>query len=384
MPKIRRGPTSYKRRNAKNYTHREAQARLNETVEPFNRQVENSLFVNSVEIDYYQSQVIGKPCTCEKIEVRPEYNTITADGPDETNVEPVIPTVDDDSSAGIGIELQDDNLFGDGPAEKLYGASVVDVSDNDSFPDDDIPEEVYREVTTKEGDSQFAETTMFGSNANCGICYRLGYQPGYVSYGKQRYVLTTWDIECIGSYTINTANTPNTMLRQGPVANHTFVEFMISVPKYFRSCVFSVRNNTQILTSEKLYVEGHPMSLQTLRHYAGREMKLKTTAQGFTHVVIEFDLGLDKVRANLGPESQTLDYQRLEALANFPVVLPPSIHAVNTGDVIVIRDRKLVLKVQDMERKITSDKRQLEWVVQTRVVQRTEPLRDIAKGIKVL
>lgn len=385
MSRIRRGVRSHKRGNARNYTHRQAQARLQETVKPFNQQVENSLYVNAVEVDYYQAQgKIGKPCTCEKIEIRPEHSTISDPGGDETNVEPVVPTSEEDSSAGLGISLQDDDLFGDSPAEKLYGESVFDVSDNDNMPDDDIPEEIYRDITTKEGDVAFSETTMFGSNANCGICYKLGYQPGYKAYGKQRYVLTTWDIERIGSYTILSAETPNRLRRQGPITDYSFVEFSVHVPKYFKSCIYSVRNNTQILTGEKILVGNRPLTMDTLRQYAGKEMSLQIKAAEFSHVVMEFDLGLPKVRANLGPESQALDYSKLEALSNFPVVLPPSIHEVSNGDILVVKDRRLVLKVMDKERKITADKRQLEWMVQTRIVQRTEPLREIAKGLKIL
>jgi hypothetical protein len=385
MARVRRGSSSYKRGNARNYINEQAQRRLDETVKPFNKQVENSLFVNAVEVDYYQIQSrIGKACTCEKIEVRPEHKTMHNNGPDDTNVEPVIPTVDEDSSTGLSIQLQDDNLFGDSPGEKLFGETVFDVSGNDMFKDDDIPQEVYEDATRKEGDVSFSETSMFGTNANCGICYKTGYQPGYHAYGKQRHLLTTWDIERIGGYTMVSASTPNRMRRQGPIADYSFVEFQIHVPKYFVSCTYSIRNNTQILPAEKILVEGRPLTKDTLVNYAGKMLTFRINALEFSHVVLEFDLGLPKVRANLGAESQALDYSKLDAISNFPVVLPPSIHEVNNGDILVAKDRRMVLKVMDKERKITADKRQLEWMVQTRIVQKTEPLRDIAKGLKIL
>lgn len=384
MSRIRRGTSNRIRKNAKNYTHKQAQARLEETVRPFNRQVENSLFVDAVEVDYYQVQSkIGKACTCDKIEIRDEHKTVTG-GSNQHHIEPVVPTAEEDSSSHLSIELQDDNLFGDSPAEKLYGETVYDVSGNDNLPDDDIPEEIYRDLEKGEGDVAFSETTMFGSNANCGICYRVGFQPGYKAYGKQRHILTTWDIINLGSYTIVSTTAPNAIRRQGPITPYSFVEFVLPVPKYFKSCVFSVRNNTRVLEGERILLNGQPLTLASLRSFAGREIRIRVTAQEFTHVVVEFDLGLDKVRANLGPENQALDYTRMDALSNFPIVLPPSIHEVSTGDIVVVRDRRLVLKVMDMERKITADKRQLEWMVQTRLVQRTEPLRDIAKGMKIL
>lgn len=384
MARIRRGTGGKLRKNAKNFTHKQAQARLQETVAPFNKQVDNSLRVNAVEIDYYQTQnKIGRPCTCDKIQIYDEQKTRDG-GSNSNHIEPVVPTVDEDSSSRLDIELQDDNLFGDGPAEKLYGENVYDVSGSDNLKDDDIPDEIYRNMLAGEGDVAMSETSMFGSNANCGICYRVGFQPGYKSYGKQRTLLTTWDIKDISSYNVVTTETPNKMRRQGPKTDYTFVEFTLFVPKYFKSCIFSIRNNTQILQGERIRAFNQPLTLKTLKDNAGKEIVVRVDALEFTHIVVEFDLGVQKTYANLGPESQALDYSKMDALSNFPLVLPPSIHEVNTGDVIVIKDRKLVLKIIDLERKITADKRQLEWTVQTRLIQKTEPLRDIAKGMKIL
>lgn len=384
MANISRGIRNRPRKNARNYTQREAQKRLDETVKPFNRQVENSLFVNAVEVDYYQTQAkIGRPCTCQKTEIHPEHYNVRDDMSISTT-EPVVPTAEEDSSAGLGIRLQDNNLFGDSEAEKLFGETQFDVSGGDYIEDEDIPEVLQGNVERKEGDVELTETSMYGNNARCGICYKTGFQPGFNAYGKKRFVLTTWDIAGINGYTIMSAKAPNSMRRQGPVQQYTFVEFEINVPKYFKSCLYSIRDNTQVLQGERMYVEGKQLSMALLRKYAGQSMLIRVTAKEFTHLVLEFDLGLEKVKANLGPESQALDYTKYEAISNFPLVMPPSIHEVNVGDIVVIKDRRLVLKIIDRERKITSDKRQLEWMVQTRIVQKTEPLRNIAKGMKIL
>jgi hypothetical protein len=125
------------------------------------------------------------------------------------------------------------------------------------------------------------------------------------------------------------------------------------------------------------------LSIDLLRTFAGRNIPLEVRALEFTHVVIEFDLGVDRIRANLGVESHTLDYERLEAIENFPVILPPTIHEVEVGDVIVIPDRVLALKITDKERKITATKRRLEWSVQTRLLQKLEPLRHINRGTRI-
>lgn len=388
MARVQRGPKSYKRRNAKNFTNRQAQARLNETVEPFNTQVENALFVNAVEVDFYQAMDdIGRPCTCEKVEIVPEHHhtTITTDSNDEaTSASPVIPTPDDDN-AGVSIKLQDNDLFGDSGAEKMYNDVIhFDVTDQsiDDY-DDDIPEALYEETEKLEANSDYEETALFGSASNCGICYKTGFQPGYKVYGKQRHVLTNWDLDELNGYIVRTSDTPNTIVRQGPKQDYTFASFVLNVPKYFTGCTYSIRNNTQVL-SDKLYMEDYVLTLDMLKRFAGRSIYIKTNAEAFTHIVLEFDLGLNKLRANLGSESESLDFSKLESISNFPVILPPSVYDVSVGDIIVVHGRRLVLKIVDKERKITADKRQLEWSVQTRLVQKTEAIRHIARNFKLL
>lgn len=385
MSRIRRGTNGFKRGNARNFTQKQAQARLEETVKPFNRQVENSLYVDAVEVDIYQVNKVGKPCTCEKTPFSLTSGVEQHSAGRGAEVGALAPMEDDALQNAGSVTLQDDDIFGDSSAEKMYGASAFDVS-GDLLQDDDIPEALYMDYDRMEespGDESHSDGSMFGANANCGICYRSGFQPGYTALGKQRFVLTSLDIEKVGSYIVTTSDTPNRFKRQGPRTPSAFVDFVIAVPKYFKSCTYSVRDNTDILR-ERLYVEGQPLTGATLKHYAGYSLVVRVQAESFTHVVVEFDLGVDKVRANIGAETKALDYTRLEALGSFPVILPPSVNRVQNADILVIKSRRLVLKVLDIERKITADKRQLEWSVQTRLVQRTEPLRNIHQGIKIV
>lgn len=377
MSRISRGTPSHKRVRARNYTKNQAQKRLTETVAPFNKQTENSLYVNAVEVDYYQIQDrTGIPCTCEKTEVLPQHNNLTRD----TNIPPVIPTQQEDSSVGLGIELQDDDLFGDSRAEKVMNSVEVDVSgdtDGPFMPDAHINEE-------PEGNTDYTEGMFLGSNVDCGICYRAGFLPGYKAYGKQRHVLTNYDITGIKDYLVDSTASPHTIKKQVNT-NKPYVEFVVLVPKYFASAIFSIRNNDEILRGASMFDEyGQIITMETLRTFAGNDMTLRIKEDVFTHVVIEFDMGNDKLLANIGTESQTLDYNLLETISNLAVVLPPSLHEVRSGDVMVIKNRRLALKVIDKERKITSDQRRLEWVVQTRVLQPTEHLKHIAEGYKLI
>ena len=103
----------------------------------------------------------------------------------------------------------------------------------------------------------------------------------------------------------------------------------------------------------------------------------------FTHVVLEFDLDVPKLRANISGEQAALDYERLTTISDITVILPPTLAEVEPGDILILKKRNLALKVRDKDRKITADKRRLEWSVSTRVLQPTEALRNIANGFKL-
>lgn len=377
MSRISRGTPLLKRKNAKNYTQNEAQKRLNETVASFNRQTVNALFVDSVEVDYYQVQdETGYPCSCEKTESMPQYNQIN------NNVPPVVPTQKKDSSEGIRIRLKENDLFGE-RAERIMDSMSIDVSGHDDHPHS--PRNLLSEIDAKNsGNVDYENGVFFGSNVQCGICYRAGFQPGYKAWGKQRHVLTHKDIENVLNYWTNTTKAPHTICKQVDV-KESFVEFKIVVPRYFSHIIYSIRNNEKTIEREYLYSDKNiQLKLSDFVECAGKEIVFRVRAPEFTHVVIEFDIGNQKLFVNVSTESQTLDYSLLETIGNMSVVIPPTVHEVKPNDVLVLKKRRLALKIIDKERKITSDQRRLEWMVQTRVLQATEGLKYIADGFKML
>ncbi len=373
MTRIVRGHTNIKRVHAKNFIQEAAQKRLTETVASFNKQTHNSLTVDAIEVDYYQIQDrTGVPCTCEKTEVMPQFAEIP-----ESNVPPVIPTQKKDSSSGIQINLKNNDLFGDSNAERIMDALVVDVSGYSKEAEKAINKE-------PEGNVDYENGLFLGANVQCGICYRAGYQPGYKAYGKQRHVLTNHDIENLYDYLVDSTQSPHKIIKQTESKN-AFVEFKVSVPKYFSSLTFSLRNNTEILKGARIYsTNGEVLTIYHFRESAGKHLGIRVKDKEFTHLVIEFDPGNPKLLVNIGVESQTLDYTMLETIGNLPAVLPPSIHEVKSNDILICKKRRLALKVIDKERKITSDQRRLEWVVQTRVLQPTEAIKFIADGFKLI
>jgi len=371
---IKRGTNSISRTHARNYTHEHAQKRLEETVAPFNQQVENSLRVDAVEIEYYQiQQKIGVPCTCEKCATSP----IMHDGRD-TNVQPVIPMKDDDSS-GVHMTFQDDDIFGDSVAERIFNDSddrVLNVSGDDTHFAHEIPD-------GPEGNEAFADGLAPGGSVNCGVCYRTGFQPPYKAYGKQRYLFTNYDIEQISGYYVNTTKAPHVIEKAAPDAVG-FVMFKTVVPKYFKSVTVSIRDNLLLLLGEKLLrTDGQPMTVSDLRSYAGREVNFLVKCDSFTHIVLEFELDVPPLYANISGEQAALDYERLTTISDISVILPPSISQVEPGDILIVKNRNLVLKVRDKDVAQTATKMKLQWQISTRVLQPTEPLRNIANGFRM-
>lgn len=361
------------RRNARNYIQEEAQKRLDETVPSFNQQTLNALDVNSVEVDYYAVHDSGKPCTCDKTEALPEFT----EGDYEGNMPPIIPHSDDSvTNERVEVTLQD-SIFGE-DAEQNYSDDVLDVIDEEYNVGYNIDQELNH---NHDHNVPFEDGLLHGTNVKCGICYRRGFTPSYTSLGKSRYVLTNYEIENIEGYYIDRTQAPHKFIRQ---VDSGYVEFRVSVPKFFKSLTYSVRNNIAETSGCKLYdINGTIITRTVLDTYKGQTMNFKVSQKEFTHVVLEFDLGVPKVRVNISGESISLDYRRLDANTNFTVILPPTIPKVSNEDVMIIKDRGLALKVTNVVPKQTATKRLLEWEATTRVIQPTEDVKRIHTGYKL-
>lgn len=360
MP-IKRGPRNNPRKHARNIISEQAQARLTETVAAFNNQVQNSLAVDAVKVVLYQvNRLIGRPCTCHMT------NAVRAPG---SNMAPVIPDADRDND-GFELDLQDDDIFGSSLSDKIMNDDVIDVSGG---TDDGL-------LGVSEPDDENFEDGLMQGSVNCGICYRSLRQPGYKPYGMQRTLFTNYDIEDISGYTVDSTSAPHAFVQE---RGDGFVAFKLIVPKYFKSVTFSVREDLDVLRERPRTEEGDELKIEHLRRYAGHTMNVYIKAMRFTHVIFEFDLGLPRINANIGGENTTLDYDRLQTMSDIPIVLGPEIADVNEGDIVCIPERGLYMKIRDKERKITADQRRLEWVCSTRVLQPTEPLRNIARGYRL-
>ena len=367
----KRGKRLHERKHARNFIQQEAQKRLDETVPAFNRQTLNALDVNAVEIDYYAVHYGGRPCTCEQVEMLPEFTENR-----EGNTSPIIKHALDNTNQRVEITLQED-IFGEA-AEQDYTDDVLSVMDEELHIDYRTDAETNHD---NHGSVPFEDGVLAGNNVKCGICYRRGISPAYTALNKNRYVFTNFDIENIDGYFIDRTDMPHKFKKQ--IASG-FVEYSVTVPKYFKSLTYSIRNNIEELFGVKLYdTSGTEITRAILDSYRGKTMRFRVTEREFTHTVLEFDLGAEKVRGNLSGESVALDYRRLDTNNIFTVILPPTIPVVSNQDVLIIPKRGLALKVTNVTPRQTATKRLLEWEATARVIQPTEDVKRIHTGYKL-
>jgi hypothetical protein len=358
---IKRGPANVRRNHARNFIQKQAQARMDETVKAYNHQVSNSLAVNAVQVILYQvERQVGRPCSCCMTNVQIPGSV--------SNVTPTIPQRDRETG-GIEFGFQDEDIFGTEMDANIF--NDVDVRDVSGMQRD----EGVQRIETEE----FEDSVGQGS-VNCGICYRSLKQPGYKAYGMQRAVYTHYDIERIEHFHLDSTSTPHAFVREH---NEGFVCFRVMVPKYFKSAIVSIREDLYVLREKPRRKDGKEITIADLRRHAGQFIEVYISSERFTHFVIEFDMGIDRLNANIGGETTTLDYDRLQTMSDIPIVLGPEVSDVNEGDIVCIPERNLFLKIRDKERKIMQDQARLEWVCSSRVLQPTEPLRAIAKGYKL-
>lgn len=353
---VKSGNEKRTRSNAKNFTYEQAQKRLTETVKPFNQQVINSLFVDAVECNYFMVQDrTGRPCSCQK-------QSIATDG--NTNVPVSAP--EPRASGGNGmfeLVLQDGDFLGE-KAER----NIIDVTG-------DVPI-----IQVADSESTF-EDGIFGANSvNCGICHKIGLQPGYQPYGKQRVLLTHYDVAELRSFQIDRSEQPHLMRITDKSG---YVEYKVKVPLVFTKVRFRIYENHAPVQDIPTMRDGRPIDVLFFRQCAGHETIIRVHSS-HTHVILEFDLGIPPMRVNISGENKSIDYERLETMSDITVILPPTIHEVNARDIIIIGGRRLALRVTDKDRKITADKRPLEWSVTTRVLQPTEQIKRIDDLRKLL
>ncbi len=364
---IKRGTNTIRRRNAKNFTHDIAQRRLEEAVVPFRQQILNSLEVDAVEIAYFNIQrKVGAVCSCTG-----SVEAVEPSGRGSMDV--TVPNRHKEEMTG-SIQLQDDNIFGGDLGQRIY----QDDLDDEDFVDESIDLSGSSPIQFNDMGIEMESFTGGSGSVNCGICYRTGHIPPFKPVNSVRVLLTHADIEDSENYFINRTILPFLLEKSSPDVDDFWVKFSIPVPKYFKSVSVSVRNNLFHMPEYHLEdSEGVPVNLNSFKEAAGSELTVYCTGERFTHIVVDFELDVKPILANISQEGQSLDYNRLITIGDIQVTLPPTLSSVENGDILIVKNRNLALLVRDKQWKATADRVTFGWTASTRVVQISESFRNL-------
>ena len=362
------------RRHGNNYIGRQADARLQEIIRPAQQRGLNALNVDSFPVMYFRRANSSVACTCQKAPALPE-EAISMD-PHQGLPEHIRPDIVVDSDEDIVID-HTAPLFGTRNTNGYYDENDTGPGMGGGIVDDE-------EIVEDDEDARSQER-LFAMSTDCGICYRNGMVPGYELYGHDRKVLTTAVVTDVYGYSIDYVAAPNRFCQVDP--QDGYVDFSFHVPKYFEHMRFSVRDNGNHMPEESLFLPTeHPQVLTAaaVRAAAGTELTVRIRAPFFTHVVVDFDLGVEPVVASLAQDTKATDWTIFDTMGTLTIVLPMTIGSVETSDVLYVPGRKRTLKVSDVTYLRTASNKNMDWQVQTRVLQPQEALRRIWQANKLV
>ncbi len=348
---VQRGTPNINRIHAKNYIQDEADKRLKEVTRPYQQQGLNALGVDYHEVLLFLRKMSSAACTCREVQMETELgnapiNVTTSGGSHEISIDWRRP------------------VFGESGEHRFEEEDGTELGDYDF--DDSEPVQHANQ--------------LIESSADCGICYRTGFLPGYEQYGKRRYVLTTYDIVDQHAYTIRRTSAPHVFQR---LHQNGWVEFEITVPKYFKSVHYSIRNNVELLDNQ-ITTQSGICDFAYLQANAGKKTRLRVSAEEFTHAVLTFDMGTDTVRANIAQMSRATDWTLFSTIGNINVILPMTIPELTNGSYIIVPKFGIALIVTDVTYLRVADGNNLDWSVNTRVSQPQEAVTRIHKGFPLL
>lgn len=362
MP-VNRGVPGTSRIHARNFTHQQAKQRFQEAIPAIQETGLNALQVDSYEVLLFRRVYSTEVCTCR------QSNLVT-----RSEDESFSGTVQEPSFGSLR-EQQDELVIN-------WGASAF----GEQFDHTVEPDEMPNLSTNDDGydfDDEQGISGLEGPAVNaldetpaCGICYRHGFIPGYEQYGQQRTLFTTNDVVGISGYTINRSAAPHIFEK---VVDDGTVSFELSVPKYFKSVSFSIRNNFEVL-DDKLLFSGNFLSLAALKANAGKTIVVECDAEEFTHIHVVFDVGAEPILANIAMLSKMTDWQQFEAIGTLNVVTHTDLNDFPVGSLFIIPKKGMGLRTTDVPILRPASGQSLDWSVNTRYMQPQEALKYIHKG----
>ena len=350
--------------NAKNYIGREAQRRMDEVIRPMQEQGLNALNVDSILVELFQTVPSNLECTCRKVQILES----SVQGNNASN--PLMKT-----RSNTEIELKWNR--------PLFGTKNETPQVGDDFDEDDMS--ISDDDDTENTGALGTAAQLFGTSVDCGICMRTGMVPGYSSYGRQRVLLCSHHLEAMHGFLLMQNEAPNVLESQHP---ESYVEYALTIPKYFKGARIGLWDNKNLISTnaqEFMSINSTAVSMSLFRAHAGKTIPLRlSNIDRFTHLVIDFDLGLEPVRVNVAQMTRATDWTMLDTLGQLNFILPMTVPQVNNGDVIYLPTRKQVFKVSDVTHMQTALNEKLDWNAQSRVVQPHETLHNLRKGGKLI
>ncbi|UAW53002.1 hypothetical protein pEaSNUABM23_00220 [Erwinia phage pEa_SNUABM_23] len=368
MSWIERGKQRNKYDRHKTYETERVQKRLNSIQEVVKSKVEQALAVDATDIVIFKKAKMGLTCSCNKVE-----NDIF------DNQDGALKSLGRESSSmdgGVKIGTVSKGMFGG-------GRQVVTLDDIDDGMNAAMDAADLMGIDTGE---EFDVKWDGGNVANCGICYRQGVVPGFVSTGYIYNVVTHHHIQNASGYTLDQSTSPATFRQQ---RKDSYVDFDQLIPKYFTQATYSVRLNESMLPAfprPMLVLNGVEVELTAanLEPWRGKHVTLRVKGvEAFTHCTLVFDLGVPPVKGNISEEANVLNYDQELTVGNITVVLPARSGPLEPEDILVLPFKNYVLKVMEAPKKRTARNEQWEWVCTTRPVQRKEVAYNIFNGFKI-
>lgn len=374
-------------RKGQNFTHDTANRRLQEQLPVFRDKIDNSLRVDAVDVIVFRKARLGLPCSCRKLPLTTELGDML---PDHSSTEEHDGTKTstfglgrsgESVGGGIKFDLGNKSIFGESSVEQKQPTArerpvVSEVELGDLVSATAQPDSL--------GDPQdFMETGFEAGFENCGICYREGFVPAFEAHNWKYQVMAHHNLVDIYGYTEDRSAKP---LMYEQTDEDGFIEFSVTVPKYFTEAHYSIRNNTDVYgAQQRLYTSaGDPISSAYLNMHRGNEMRVRVRdVLDFTHAILMFRLIDEPVTANFSEEQDMLNYENEMTIGDLNVILSHKVGSIRSGDIIVAPKRNLVLKVTGAPRKSTADKQMWEWALTCRTLQRSESLHQLFKVFKI-
>jgi hypothetical protein len=291
--------------NAKNFTAKLAEQRRIEIQKARQNFQQNSFLVDSPVIIYYSQIRNGYTCTCHAYEKPVEAE----------NVLTVEPTLVNHTNKVTEISY---STLSKSP---MFGSSLPVESNIEDLLLDDTE-------TAESSSTHPLFGTLFNKGSDCGICMRTGFSPLFSPVGRQFYALTTHNVSNLDGYYVDTTATPH-LFKHIPEGRSLFT---FKVPKYFKTCSYRIFNNVQPL-EENLYVGAVALNKDLLNLARGQELVVEIRNKDFTHVFIEFDLGVE-THANFPQFSVSKDYTSFFNLQSVSIELPPSMGNCQVNDIV--------------------------------------------------